>query len=76
MQKFGFKLKTRGGMVVENLLVQARDRAEAELRISQIYHNCEILECKTLAPGLKPGEALDLEGMITLIGKQDDPDRR
>ena len=28
MNKFGFRIKTRGGMVVENLMVQARDQAE------------------------------------------------
>lgn len=76
MQKFGLKLRTRGGMVVENLMVQARDRAEAEQRIGQVYHHCEILECRPLASGIKPGEALDLEGMISLIGKQDDTDQR
>jgi hypothetical protein len=76
MHKFGFKLRTRGGMVVENLMVQAHDRAEAEQKISQIYRHCEIIECKALAPSLKPGETLDLERMISLIGKQDDPDQR
>jgi hypothetical protein len=71
LNKYGFKIKTRGGMTVENLLVQARDRAEAETKISQIYHHCEILECKELAPSTR-GEALDLEDMISLIGKQDE----
>ncbi len=30
MIKFGFKIKTRDGMVIENLMVIARDRAEHE----------------------------------------------
>ena len=30
MIKFGFKIKTRGGMVVDNLQIGARDQAEAE----------------------------------------------
>lgn len=76
MNKYGFKIRTRGGMVVENLMVQARDYTEAENKIGQIYHHCEILECHELAPGMKPGEALDLEGMISLIGKQGGPDQR
>ena len=71
MNKYGFKIKTHGGMTVENLLVQARDRAEAEIKIGQIYHHCEILECKELAPSTRGG-ALDLEDMISLIGKQDE----
>jgi len=71
LNKYGFKIRTRGGMTVENLAVQARDRAEAERKITQIYHYCEILECLELAPSTK-GESLDLESMISLIGKQDE----
>ncbi|MCW5605880.1 MAG: hypothetical protein KIT18_15165 [Burkholderiales bacterium] len=71
MNKYGFKIRTRGGMLVENLMVQARDRAEAEGKIGQIYRHCEILECQELAPSTR-GEALDLEGMISLISRQDD----
>ena len=69
MIKFGFKIRTRGGSVVENLQVQARDRAEAEEKIRQIYHQCEILECQEITPTLRK-EGLDLEDVISLIGKQ------
>lgn len=72
MTKFGFRIKTRGGMVVENLVVQARDRAGAETRIRQIYRHCEILECNTLTPDSR-GDGVDLEGMISLISKQEEP---
>ena len=68
MQKFGFRIRTRSGMVVDNLLVQARDRGEAERRIQQIYHYCEILECLEANPAQRavPGTA-DVEGVIALI---------
>ena len=72
MNKYGFKIRTRGGMVVDNLMVQGRDRAQAENKIGQIYQHCEILACQELEPSTR-GEALDLEGMISLIGKQEDP---
>lgn len=55
--------------MVENLQVQARDRAEAEEKIRQIYHQCEILECQEITPTLRK-EGLDLEDVIALIGKQ------
>ena len=38
MNKYGFRIRTRAGSLVENLQVQARDRAEAEQKINQIYH--------------------------------------
>jgi hypothetical protein len=69
MIKYGFRIRTRGGSVVENLQVQARDRAEAEEKIRQIYHQCEILECQEVTPTLRK-EGLDLEDVIALIGKQ------
>jgi len=70
MNKYSFRIRTRAGMIVENLNVQARDRAEAENKLGQIYHHCEILECQELDPHLK-GNGLDLESMISLINKQE-----
>ena len=69
MIKYGFRIRTRGGSLVENLQVQARDRAEAEEKIRQIYHQCEILECQEVTPTLRK-EGLDLEDVIELINKQ------
>jgi len=72
MTRFGCRIRTRGGMVVENLVVQARDREGAETRIRQIYQHCEILECNTLTPDSR-GNGVDLESMISLISKQEEP---
>lgn len=72
MTKFGFRIRTRGGMLVENLMVQARDRDEAENRLRQIYQHCEILDCNTLTPDSR-GNGVDLESMISLISKQEEP---
>jgi hypothetical protein len=71
MNKYGFKIRTRSGGIVDNLQVQAKDRAEAEGRIQQIYRHCEILECQEVTPTLKK-EGLDLEDVIALINKQEE----
>ena len=73
MTKFGFKIKTRGGMIVDNLLVAARDRAEAERKIMQIYHQSEILECVEVQPQFKE-EGISFENVIALIDKETNPD--
>ena len=70
MNKYGFRIRTRSGGLVENLQVHARDRAEAESKIIQIYHHCEILDCQEVTPTLKK-EGLDLEDVISLINKQE-----
>ena len=69
MIKFGFKIKTRGGMVVDNLQVSARDRAEAEHKVNQSYHRCAIIDCLELRQMVKE-EGFDLESAINLIGKE------
>jgi hypothetical protein len=70
--KFGFKIKTRSGTVVDNLIFAARDRAEAERKVTQIYQRCEILECRELQQTIRE-EGFDLESAINLINKEPGP---
>jgi hypothetical protein len=70
VNKYSFKIRTRGGMLVDSLQMQARDRADAERKINQIYHHCEIVECEEVAPPSLKKEGLDLEDVISMINKQ------
>ena len=70
MNKYSFKIRTRGGMLVDSLQMHARDRADAERKINQIYHQCEIVECQEITPTVKK-EGLDLDDVISRINKQD-----
>ena len=70
MMKFGFKIRTRGGMVVDNLQIPGRDQADAEKKLMQIYRFCEILEAKPVQQTIKE-EAMDIDGIISLISRQD-----
>ncbi len=72
MNKYGFRIRTQRGMVVDSLQVQARDRDEAEGKIRQVYHQCEIIECRELVAAMKK-EGLALDDVIALINQQ--PDR-
>lgn len=71
--KYGFKIKTRGGTVVDNLMIAARDRGEAERKVTQIYHHCEILDCHEVQPTVNE-DTLDLERAINLISKEAAPE--
>ena len=44
MHKYGFKIRTRNGHKVDNILIMARDFEEAERRLRQMYVECEILK--------------------------------
>ncbi len=45
LTKFAFRIKTRLGLVVENLLIHGRDETEAQKKLRQIYPRCQILDC-------------------------------
>jgi len=46
MIKFAIRIRTRSGLPVGNLVVHARDQADAERKIVQMYLHCEIIECR------------------------------
>jgi hypothetical protein len=71
MMKFGLKIRTRSGLPVDNLVVQARDQAEAERKVAQMYMHCEILECSQIQTAARD-DSTDLDGIISLISRQGD----
>ena len=73
MIKFALRISTRSGLPVDNLLVQARDRNEAERRITQMYPHCEILECKEIHPSVREDD-MNFESIISLISRTPDDD--
>ena len=73
MYKYGFKIRTRSGTPVENLLLQARDQAEAERKLNQIYPHCEITECRVIHTTIGD-DGVNLENIISLIVDQPDDD--
>jgi hypothetical protein len=70
MEKFGFRIQTRAGLTVENLVIHGVDRAQAEVKLKKMYHHCTILDCKVVDE-LPRGDGTDLEGAITLIVGKD-----
>ena len=66
LPKFGFRIQTRAGLVVENLAIQAETQEQAEAKLRQMYHHATVLECKVL-DDVPRGDGTDLEGAISLI---------
>ena len=66
-EKYGFRIRTRSGAVVDNLLIFGKDESDAERKLRQIYLGCEILEAKRLlihAPRTSP---VTFEEVVDLI---------
>ena len=53
--KYGFRIRTRGGLIVENLLIHGKDKVDAERKLRQMYQHCNILQCTVHNSG-KRGE--------------------
>ena len=66
MIRFGFNIKTRTGQRVENISIMAGSQRDAERRLRQMYHHCEILECNAQTVPRRV-DTLDVEGVIGLI---------
>jgi len=49
--KYGFRIRTRTGLIVNNLLIHGRDEVDAERKLRQMYQHCKILQCTVHQPG-------------------------
>jgi hypothetical protein len=45
LTKYAFRIRTRVGMVVDNLMIHGQNEADAQRKLRQMYRDCEILEC-------------------------------
>ena len=66
MAKFGFRIRTRVGLVVDNLTIHGRDESDAQRKLRQMYHDCEIIECVRHA-GAARSAAVSFEEIAGLI---------
>lgn len=66
--KFGFRIRTRQGLVVENLMIHGRDEADAERKLRQMYLNCQILGKSVQNPSPK-APPMSFEDVVTLVTK-------
>lgn len=66
MIRYGFNIKTRMGQRVENIMIMAATQNDAERRLRQMYHHCEIVDCCEQAVPRRV-DTLDLESLIGLI---------
>jgi len=68
LPKFSFSLKTRDGQSVDNIVISACNREEAERRLRQMYLHCEITQCEEQRNDLD-SESMSFEDILTLISK-------
>jgi hypothetical protein len=70
MQKFNFSIQTRDGQRVVSVVIAGRDQEEAERKLRQMYHHCEIISCnENQMDDHKSPQVISIEDIITLISK-------
>lgn len=70
--KYGFRIRTRVGLVVDNLMIHGRDESDAQRKLQQMYLGCEILECTchrvvNAAGGRPLSLSTNFEDVVSLI---------
>ena len=68
MSKFGFRIRTRHGLIVDNLLIQGRDEGDAERKLRQMYLHCEILD-RTVRESGRRAMRTNFEDIVSLVTK-------
>ena len=69
MIRYGFNIRTRSGQRVDNICIMAANQADAERRLRQMYHHCEIVNCQS-EPVIARNDPLDVEGVIEIISAE------
>jgi hypothetical protein len=59
MTRFGFNIRTRTGQRVDNICIMAANREEAERRLRQMYHHCQVISCNSEA--VRRGDPMHIE---------------
>ena len=65
--KYGFRIRTRNGAVVDKLSICGRDEKDAERKLRQIYLGCEILVRRRLGALLPRTGPVSYEDVVDLI---------
>ncbi len=66
--KYQFRIRTRNGVLVDNLSLFGRDEAEARQKLCRMYRGCEVLQCRELRSlPVGRGGHLNYEDVVDLI---------
>ncbi len=65
MTRYGFNIRTRSGQRVDNICIMAASRDDAERRLRQMYHHCQVVSCNS--ESVRRSDPLDIEGVISII---------
>jgi len=69
MTRYAFNIRTRSGQRVDNICIMSASREEAERRLRQMYHQCQVISCNS--ESVRRADPMDIEGVISIISTND-----
>ena len=70
MLKFEFSVLTRDRQKVDSILISGKDQADAERKLRQMYHHCEVTFCAVRQDSQRQSlQAASVEEILSLIAK-------
>ncbi|HEY0665083.1 MAG TPA: hypothetical protein VGD24_03365 [Gallionella sp.] len=70
MLKFDFSVKTRDGLRVESVQIYGKDLPDAERKLRQMYHHCEVTGCREISTDKVLGQSVNIEELLSVIAKK------
>ena len=67
--KYGFRIRTRVGLVLDKLLIHGRDHEDAQRKLRQMYRDCEILECVAHHGSVRSPVSANYEDVLRMISR-------
>ena len=68
VSKYGFRIRTRNGAIVDNLLIHGQTEDEARRKLCQMYRDCEVLTCWSEPRALRTSNN-SFEEVVDLINR-------
>ena len=65
--KYGFRIRTRVGLVVDKLMIHGRNHEDAQRKLRQMYRDCEILECTAHNGSVRTPANTSYEDVLRMI---------
>jgi hypothetical protein len=72
MHKFTYSIRTRDGLPIPRLMILGKDQDEAERKLMQMYHHCEIVDCASDQQVIvKKGQNTFIANISSLLAKRE-----
>ena len=71
LSKFGYRIRTRGGVTVDNLTIQGRDASEAQQKLMRMYPGCTVIETRELQRTCNTSASSSFEDVVDVLTADD-----